>query len=565
MNSRYRTSLILVGASSALLAGIWLLRDGTRPTAESRARSTPPPAVGGESVGNSSSSSVLSGSGGTRESERASQRTLVRTETSGRGDQGSVLVWGTLLDASRQSVDRGLGLDGRDPRVTMLDDSSRRVGMSSIDSEGVYRISGMTAGAWTLHADVPGYWPWTRDILLLDGERERRIDLVFEAYERLRTRIEIRFAEPVDDPFGGLTAFQDGGSGVSLLRAIVTKAAPPNVLAEGVGDENDDALTRSIRGQADFEQPDLYVREDEFELHCRLPAYVSAVVGNSVVRTERVESAENTVVLDVSPNEIDDARFGQIRFRVIDDKGQVPAGGLHLAMWRNLDWAAPLPWSASGEVHVRRLLPGPLGIEIRAHGYARTLRLAVTPGMDLDLGEVRLEPAARIRGEVVDEDGSPAWAELQCIELSRARDDASMSGLAREMYATDERGRFELPSMARGRYVLRAQDRGAIVRASGPIVVSTATGSVDGLRITLSRTIDVVVHLGGSGDSGCTVLVESEDHVPVDSSWSRNDGTCLFQLRPGRYSARAVIQGRVVAGADFDAAGGQMLVTLTPR
>jgi hypothetical protein len=81
--------------------------------------------------------------------------------------------------------------------------------------------------------------------------------------------------------------------------------------------------------------------------------------------------------------------------------------------------------------------------------------------------------------------------------------------LARRDYGTTgTEGRFTITGLRRGRYALRTLEGLPFRFASGPIEVSTESGSVEGVELRLKQTAQVSMKLNDPPASACTILVE---------------------------------------------------------
>jgi hypothetical protein len=335
----------------------------------------------------------------------------------------------------------------------------------------------------------------------------------------------------------------------------VTKDPPPESLPSDSGQDIEDTVARRLDTFIENSDPHRSIEESVFEIHGQLPVYASAMIGDRVMRTEPVDSLQRKVVFVLTRQECD-AVLGSLRFKVVDENGEVPAALFCLLRWASEDMSGtPLRPPTSGEFHLRRLLPGPLGLEIGAPGYATVhLEIRVEPGVDRDLGEIRLESGTSIRGRILSPDDSLMSfevARLNCIPLSGTEDPARFG--SRDYGTTGTEGRFTITGLRRGRYALRTGEGVPFRFASGPIEVNTESGSLEGVELRLKETAQVSMKLNDPPASGCTILVEDSAHLPADEGCLTRDGYVVFDLPLGRYSARAVVAGKVIATAEFEA------------
>ncbi len=166
-----------------------------------------------------------------------------------------------------------------------------------------------------------------------------------------------------------------------------------------------------------------------------------------------------------------------LRGRVVDEAGAPVAADVTVV---GLESVGPRVRAAKGVFQVELEARDVVRVGIAAEGFGSFVgpRVEVRPGVEADLGVVRLSPGAAIEGTVVDERGTP----LPGVRVSLERDEASDPEDAVEQAAstprwdrapTDARGAFRFDGLADGTYRLRARagapgDRRSVV-ASGVV------------------------------------------------------------------------------------------------
>jgi len=473
-------------------------------------------------------------------------------------------VWGSITDSSKDSVTTD---DLRHEDRIAFEGPSRRRELAYSPETGRYRIEGLEPGPWTISADIRGYHLWTGTIVLLREDLERRLDIVLEGYPRLQVRIEADLRSQEEDPKPTYQVTLDALMGWPEIRAVVTRDPLAESLPIVPRQDAEDTVARSVETQREDPTLGWFVEESVFEIHCPMPVHVSAAVGDRVLRTEPVESVARKVVFVLTRAEYE-AALGNLRFRVLEESGGTPTAPVSCTLRREaFNSGIPLPPSITGEFTLRRLLPGPLGIEIMAPGYASArIEARVEAGMDQDLGDIRLRAGTAIRGRILSPDDSLMSfeaARIECIALSQARDPPIFG---REPHrTTGTEGRFTITGLERGRYVLRTCGGLPSSLACGPIEVSTEAGSVDGVGLRLRSAAEVDIKLDDPRPEGCTIFVEDVANLPAADRLLGRDGYAVFTLPLGRYSARAVVGGQVVARAEFEVEMPHARVILEPR
>jgi protocatechuate 3,4-dioxygenase beta subunit len=142
---------------------------------------------------------------------------------------------------------------------------------------------------------------------------------------------------------------------------------------------------------------------------------------------------------------------------------------------------------ASGTATLPALTPGSYSVTATADGY-RAVEMPVPPQAGLSWSmTVRMVPGAPVRGVVVSDDGDPVAgaivqpipAQMKDAYLTRPRD-------TRTQTRTDDDGRFTVPALEEGQFVLRATHPSYQAGQSDPLISDGATAR-DGVRIVVAR------------------------------------------------------------------------------
>jgi len=307
-----------------------------------------------------------------------------------------------------------------------------------------------------------------------------------------------------------------------------------------------------------------------------LPVHASVVVGDVVLRSEQVHVQDQEVTFFLTPAQITSC-LGGVRFLVVDEEGRasgaMPAlrffratsavGGEFVLRCREFGDASTTS-TASGEIRIESLHPGSLGIEVQQPGFAKArLETVVDPGLIRDLGVVRLARDRAIRGHVVNIDGSPASAEVECSALRSTNQ--GPPPFQPETRETDSPGGFVFYHAAPGIYVLRA--RGSLQASCATAVVSTESGSVDGIVLRLQPASHVEFRVERPPTSAVVLCIDDSHGQPVRQAGMIVDEKGVYDsadLASGKYTARAISRGDVVATAEFRVSNGALRVRLTP-
>ncbi len=181
----------------------------------------------------------------------------------------------------------------------------------------------------------------------------------------------------------------------------------------------------------------------------------------------------------------------------------------------------------------------PHELVIAAHGFATLTRSFASAKTRLDLGEMRLDPAGRIDGSLVDAHGAPvADAELFVFALGpigttfeRADPRLFATGRAWSRARSDSRGRFEFDDLASGAWFVATASDVGVERARGSIDVQRGGTSSLALSIDVgAELLGRVVDSNGAGVADVELeLRRATTHASERSTAS--DASGRFRLR----------------------------------
>ncbi|KFE68753.1 carboxypeptidase-like regulatory domain-containing protein [Hyalangium minutum] len=364
------------------------------------------------------------------------------------------------------------------------------------DAQGRFSVSGMEAGSYRVEAS------------LTDEGVERSASQPVTLRDNGRAEVALRF-----ETGWSLSGLAVDEAGQPVAEATINVYQPPNATAAWrrnrfrCGNDRPRIVTgrdgRFTLEHLTGEQYVLWAYKEGYIFLAAKSEGAAAVDEDSI----RVRSGTEQVRLVFQSQ-------ARIRGRLVDPDGApIPRFELNMRFMSDAQGAFTTPITETGTQH---LLFG-------APGMAQTTRaVKVQEGVDVDLGEVRMEPGRRVRGVVVDaETGAPqAGAEVRVLGPAREQEE----GLARPslfMRAQDD-GTFEFPHVESeplqlevshtnyrmARVALGASDASVTVRlVSGATVVVSAVDSAGrpldaDVRFILERdessweTLDVVEGVG---------------------------------------------------------------------
>lgn len=382
---------------------------------------------------------------------------------------------------------------------------------------GRYETARPYPGSWTVQCRLAGYCDREDEVLLVEGEKERRVDLVLEK----RPQIEVFVRTPGGRSFFAACDELGIDNPTAALHAIATEEEPPPRILPSLAWDAVGQL-----GVGEFVTPRSYTEENWFEtgllgrieLDRPRTVFVSIALRNVILATTRVREEERNVTLIVAPEEVRANRC-RLRFRMVDAETHAPLAGAKINVFLRERRGVPFGLGEDGVYESDELSPGLRTLEAHAEGfeYARKSVL-LAAGESRDLGDWPLRRGVRISGRFVDPKGQTPWIEYVLHDLDAPPDERPW----------DERSGHALPS---GEFVIEDVGRGRFVLvplseawASEPTVVDCRDGSVEGLRIDLRPGTLLVIESGGRLADARYVRIATADGTPILS-----DG-----LLPGR-------------------------------
>jgi protocatechuate 3,4-dioxygenase beta subunit len=417
------------------------------------------------------------------------------------------------------------------PYVSATDAAGVRRNTDASD-EGLYSLTGLAPGEWTLHVGAVGYRNHEEPLALDAAVPVVRRDVVLAR----AVRLAVRFVTPEGEPLYATEAGKRLGEASPF--PVATVEAPGATIPE------------ALRGGADlcgvgsfWQYGPLWEAAGPgcagvLVLAVELPVFVSLTVGSRVLESRWIEPGTEAVTFVVSPERLL-GELSSVEARIVAGDSRAPlAAQVGIEPLNKSDRVADGHWQ-------RALPPGTHDVTFSAPGYARIQRqLALAPGQRLDLGEIVLPPELVIEGRLLDDEGRPVAG---MVRLAWRDATGGLSyDFARSSVPTDEHGAFRIDGLLAGHYLVRTvasdevnfpgRENPPPKWVSGLVPVSTLGGSVRGLDLHLVRAGTLVLSGTGGLPAGARFRV-----LDANGDLVRHVGLCSgfvtsFGLPPGAYT-----------------------------
>lgn len=380
-----------------------------------------------------------------------------------------------------------------------------------------YFVADLSAGTWTVSCSEQGYHDLEQQVEIRQGVAQTRVDL------RLKPAItaKVKFVDSAGETIANPLDADLNVSAVATLEPLGASLDPATAarLPYGVG-------VGTWRHQAVADLSSQY--SGAIQLDEPPPVYVSAVAGGRVLATQRLEPGQDEVSLAVDEDAVEQL-FATLRFRVVDLETREPLAGVS----GTLDLLHRLqPTDALGVARLERVAPGRRVLSITARDYESLDRaFDISPGAEVDLGDVSLGRAQRLTGVVIDDQGHGVPASLTWLDHERLQDHVSIWPALAGYATCDTDGRFTLASLGPRRYVLYAEHEDAI----SWMLVDRRQSTQDPLQLQLAPTQPVTLDFVDGDKIQSFVVWDARGLPALHGHRSRARTTQTIRLPAGAY------------------------------
>jgi protocatechuate 3,4-dioxygenase beta subunit len=470
-----------------------------------------------------------------RSSARESLVTRTEEPTVPAGKRKPIVLIGSVRDASGGPIESLRAWI----RVT---DAHGNVRLASI-REGSYAIDRLEPGAWDLDCEAVGYRPRTRTIQLRSDEPEHREDFVLER----GWTIAIRLVTP--DGRNLLDRDVQRDLPPKLPLSIVATGEPPgeHVRASPFESRADSAW---FPHQADDGTAGL------LDVRGEPPTHVSAVLGDDVLTTRRVEVRVDALDLEIPIERLRSIRCSVVG-RVVDSAARQSVPGAIASLIDEHGIRQEAEMDASGDFRAKSLLPGRYTLTVHGPTYAYEIRpVELRAGVENDLGTIELGSGVSLRGKFVDPDGRPAQAEASLFPYSKEREFEDLKVTFAEGIAADEDGSFEEEHIAPGKYVLQVRPflrvgAGIPDWVAPPVLVDLTRGAIDDLVVPVHVGVELLLRPISDEVRDLGYWIVSSQSLPDRYGCFAGNGVVKERMAPGTYKLLLGRGGRVLREIPF--------------
>jgi hypothetical protein len=435
-----------------------------------------------------------------------------------------------------------------------LDDHHGRLESAAFDLEGHYSFPAIHPGKWELTLSLARCWPLRMDLDLSADEPEHRLDLLLQSKEHIDVRVIPRAA-----PSSSTVAAGDEGVRTLFSFELVATREPPGALLDlpqirsmqqtrfglsfgPAGETRAGAIVR------DPQKPYMLVLDDP------LPLYVSLSSRGVVLETKLAPIGTDELTFTVGPEQLD-AIVASIHLRIVErEGGAVPSDcsvELNVDPMTDRYHGGKISWrtapDTSGDVSFPDVAAGSLQLVIRAEGHESITQWVIAkPGELVDLGTIELTRFGKITARVLDAEGRPVSVLLNAFPLDQF--ESTRTELSKRFFKSNEDGELTVPSVGRGRYLLRVVDEtwGAM-----PLVIDTTRGEVKDVEIRVKPKVEVTLRFARGTSAASRFAVVTSDKLPVLELDNFSQSEQKLRLVPGIYALRLTAGDEVLLHSAF--------------
>ena len=397
---------------------------------------------------------------------------------------------------------------------------------TTTSSAGSFALAGLSPGQLDVTAKADACGEATQSAELSNEVPLRRLDFVLDR----ATRVKVTFTDLDGAPLETQLMKSRSPIRISGIGVVATRDDPGRLLPA-----KELVVSRWQPGYPSPGEPDA----GKLDVLSPFPVFVSAVVGQRVVATRKLDTPLEEIEFAIDPQRLVPAETS-LRFRLVDARSAEPIETAFVAVTElsSMRSGQPrkLPPSAGGVWTLDHLAPGRQLLCVNLATQANlNFVVELTEGQVNDLGDLQVLRDVELEGVAVDELGNPSSEPLRLVPQGVDGEPQFDGGSFR--IEPDRDGRFKFRACTPS---LRLQPSSRDF-AVDPLIFDARLVPADGLRYVVKHGI--VVTLRAKLDGGATrrVRLRRSDGVLLRDVTLRGSAPEQIHLVPGSY--RAVLDG----------------------
>jgi RNA polymerase sigma factor (sigma-70 family) len=403
---------------------------------------------------------------------------------------------------------------------------------TSTTSNGSFAFAGLSPGRLDVTASADACIDATESVELGAAEPRHWLDFALDR----ATRMNLTFTDLDGAPLATRLLMTHSPIRIHTISVVATRedpgrVAPPKELV----------VSRWLPGYPPFGEPDA----GKLDVNAPFPVYVSAVVGQRVVATRKLDAPLEELELAIDPKRLVPAETS-LRFRLVDARTAEPIVTAFAAVTQLSAMAGgeprTLPPEAGGVWTLEHLAPGRQLLCVTLAAQANlTFVVDLTEGQVNDLGDLQVLRGVELEGVAVDEQGNPSTEKLRVI--SQGVDGEPQFDGGYVSVEPDRDGHFKLRASTP---FLRLQPSSRDY-AVDPLIFDARLAPANGLRYVVKHGVAVTLRAKLEGGATRRVRLRRSDGVLLRDLTLRGSTPEQIRLVPGSY--RAVMDGEGTGAA----------------
>ena len=468
-------------------------------------------------------------------------------------DLGAAL-WGYVLDPEGRPIEGA--------NLAWTDRYGERFSASG-GLDGSYSVFVLASGRWFVEVGAQGFLQADTTVQVEPNAGRKRRDFQLQRIETLIVRAVTSDGRPVQD-----VQAEREGPWLPLI-AVATTDPPASEFLSHRGSWQQRFGAARHTNQYPTGKPGAIA---ELELLEPLPLYVSVLLHQEVLSTQRVEpgQSEITFVFEV---EALAQHLGIIDLTVVYEETGAPIPDVLANFGQPAGILQVKSTNASGKVLLEGRPPGRHDFHLSAPGRESVrFWVDVPPGGTVER-TIALAESVGISGRVVDELGQPYSASIEIAPFPPLGEPSVLADRAFNVRGPGSRsdGRFELKDVGRGLWLLQCQDQrdpgsdNRVTRMSGNVVVDTRSGPVSDLEVQVQPVGTAVVSWLGAGRESLRMRFLDSNGMVLASARFWSGAPQRVALPRGDWTVRVLDgSGKLVAERGFTLGEEPAVLELAP-